>query len=284
MARRDLAAELSQKPLGFKLGILAGVLVVLGFFYWQFFYSSLADEQKALTSERSKLAKKETALKQREKEWIELLQKKEILDEQLTKNRVTLPASSELPAFFVHLQKQAASAGVTVVSWTRRKESAVETYVKVPVEMHITGTFYQINNYFRLLAQTDRIISIGGLNLRPFRTKNEEIILKASFNAMTFRQKDRPPDTTLGESSEGDGGEDASGQPARGSRAGAGRFADSALGEQEAVENETGDQAARETAPAPPSDAPAAGVDRIVDPGTGPGTGPGAVPGAGAEQ
>lgn len=245
MARRDYAAELASKPLGVKLGILGGVIAVLGFFYWQFMYSTLADESRKLATERKKLVKQEKQLKKREKDWIELLQKKEVLDEQLKKNRITLPASSELPAFFMHLQKQAAAAGVSVVSWKRVKESAVESYVRVPVTISLTGTFYQINNYFRLLSQTDRIISVSGLTLTPARVKNDEIILSAKFTAVTYRQKDKPPDTTLGDEEEAS----QEAKPTTGSRRGAGRFAATAQDQADAVKQETGDQAKREQAP-----------------------------------
>ena len=243
MARRDYAAELAKKPLGYKAGVLAAVLAVMGFFYWQFFYSTLSDERTTLTTERKKLAKQEKQLKDREKAWLELLQQKELLDAQLQENRITLPASSELPAFFMHLQKQAAAAGVTVTSWTRRNEAAVETYVRVPVSIKLTGTFYQISNYFRLLSQTDRIISVSGLSLKPGRVKNEEIILEAAFTAVTFRQKDRPPDTTLADQKPPTPAK----KPASGSRKGAGRFAATAADAAEAVQKETGDQAKRET-------------------------------------
>jgi len=242
MARSDFATELASKPLGIKLGILGGVLAFLGFMYWQFMYSSLSDESAKLEHERTKLAKQEKDLKKREKDWIELLQKKEVLDEQLKKNRITLPASSELPAFFMHLQKQAAAAGVSVLSWRRIKESAVETYVKVPVQIILTGTYYQISNYFRLLSQTDRIISVANLNLSPARVKNDEIILRAQFTAITYRQRDKPPDTSLGDEEEP--AEQA--KPAAGSRKGAGRFAATAQDQADAIQNETGDQAARE--------------------------------------
>jgi Tfp pilus assembly protein PilO len=194
---KDFLGELARKPLQVKLGVLGGVLAVLGVLYWQFFYSSLADEQRELSVQRTKLVKQEKTLKDREKEWIELLQKKELLDAQLKKNQVSLPASSELPAFFVHLQKQAAAAGVTVVRWERLKEKDVETFVRVPVSIKLTGTFYQINNYFRLLSQTDRIISVVSLKLKDGKQKNDEIILSGEFEAVTYRQRDQPPDTSL---------------------------------------------------------------------------------------
>lgn len=251
MARRDLAAELARKPLSIKLAVLGGILAVLGFFYWQLFYSTLSDEQQQLAVEREKLVKQETKYKKRKQEYIELLQKKELLDDQIKKNRITLPASSELPAFFMHLQKQAAAAGITIVKWTRKNESAVETYVRVPVQLHVTGTFYQLKNYFRLLGKTDRIISIAGLSLKPSKVKNDEIVLNASFTAITFRQKDKPPDTTLG----ADKPEEAAGgsKRKRGTRAGAGRFVGAAQGQSEAINQASGDS---------PADAPKQGLRR----------------------
>jgi len=263
MARRDLAAELAKRPLAFKLAVLGGILGFLGFFYWQFFYSTLSDDQRKLTTDRKKLVKQEATYKERKQEYIELLQQKELLDDQIKKNRITLPASSELPAFFMHLQKQAAAAGVTIVKWSRRNESAVETYVRVPVQLHITGTFYQIKNYFRLLGKTDRIISIAGLSLKPGKIKNDEIVLNASFTAITFRQKDKPPDTTLGEDEPEQAANGAA--PKRGSRAGAGRFAGAATAEQDAIQNEVQDT--REQGAGAEQDAPAAGVNRLTNPG-----------------
>lgn len=194
---KDLAAQIARQPPHIKAVILVGVLAVLGFVYWQFFYSTLADEKKQAAVTRKKLASEEEKLKEKEKEYKELLTKKKELDAQLAKNQLTLPASSELPAFFMHLQKQAAASGVTITRWSRTKEKEVESYVKVPVAMTVTGTFYQINNYLRLLAKTDRIITIESLTLGSADTSSDEVVLTAKFIAATFRQKDRPPDTSF---------------------------------------------------------------------------------------
>jgi Tfp pilus assembly protein PilO len=195
----EMLAEFSKKPLAVKLGTLAGVLAVLGFLYWQFYYSTLADEKGQQATQRKVANEEERRLKAREREWLKLVQKKELLDDQLKKNQLSLPASSELPAFFAHLQKQAAAAGVTIRRWQRKNESSIESYVKVPVYIEVSGSFYQINNYFRLLSQTDRIITIENLWLGGGSARNEELLLLAKFTAATFRQKDRPPDTTIGE-------------------------------------------------------------------------------------
>ena len=133
------AEGVASTPRGVRLAVLGCVLAVLGFFSWQFRYSTLSDQRQQLATERKKLDKQEKQLKQREKDWIDLLQKKEVLDEQLKKNRITLPASSELPAFFMHLQKPAAAAGVSSVAAQRVRSSAVDTHVRVPGSTDRTG-------------------------------------------------------------------------------------------------------------------------------------------------
>jgi len=197
MASKDYVAELSRKPLGFKIALLAGVVVVLGFLYWQFFYSELSDELQQERTRTNTLTKKGEKLQRDLKEWNELVLKKQSLDEELRRNQVSLPASSELPSFFLHLQKQAAGAGVKLDNWRRLKESTIESYIKVPVAMEVTGTFYQINNYFKLLYETERIITVENMALVHNKTTNDEVQLTATFTASTFRLPDQPPDTNL---------------------------------------------------------------------------------------
>jgi type IV pilus assembly protein PilO len=200
MAGRDLLGELSRKPLGFKVGLLAGVLAVLGLFYWQFLYSGAQDSLQQAKNKNKQLRDGNARLKSDKKEWDTLVLQQKELKEELTRNKVSLPEASELPSFFFHLQKQAAGAGIKVNNWARLKESPVDKYVKVPVKMEIVGTFYQVNNYFKLLYETDRIITVEDLTLAFQGSDNEEIKVKASFEASTFRLpdgvKNAPPEVS----------------------------------------------------------------------------------------
>lgn len=199
MARTDYMAELARKPPGFKLALLGGILAVLGLLYWQMMYSSVSDDLDSAKARNRSLRQKSDKLAKDKREWDQLVLEKKELDAELTKNQVSLPSSSELPSFFYHLQKQAAGAGVKLDNWSRNKETPVESYIKVPVSMEVSGTFYQINNYFKLLYETDRIITIENLKLSYLGSKDDEIKLKAKFVASTFRLPDRPPQTDLPE-------------------------------------------------------------------------------------
>lgn len=192
MAGRDVFGELARKPLGYKLGLLAGVLAVLVFLYWQFMYSGLDEQLTRARGKNRTLQQQNEKLKKDKKEWDQLVLQEKELKEELTRNKVSLPEAAELPSFFYHLQKQAAGAGIKVNNWSRVKESPVESYIKVPVKMEIIGTFYQINNYFKLLYETDRIITVENLTLGFHASSNEEIKVKANFLASTFRLPDAP--------------------------------------------------------------------------------------------
>ncbi len=196
MASNDFVSNLASKPIGFKLGLLGGIIALLGILYWQFFYSSLSDELKTAKNRTNTLQKKSERLKKDLQEWEKLVLEKQSLDEELKRNSVSSPASSELPSFFLHLQKQAAGAGVKLDNWRRLKEVPIETYIKVPVSVEVTGSFYQINNYFKLLYETDRIITVENMTLDYVATNNDTVNLNAKFTASTFRLPDGPDDGT----------------------------------------------------------------------------------------
>ena len=187
----ELIDKLAKAPLKIKLVLLVAALGVMVGGYWYLGYSSLAEEQATLLAQRKKLADEEKNLQGRKKDYLDLLQKKLELEEELKKNAVRLPASSELPAFFVHLQSQATAANVQLVKWTREGEYPVENYVKVPVRMEVRGDFYQLNQYFKLLYETPRIITIENLRIGDRKAENDSILLTATFTASTFRQSDQ---------------------------------------------------------------------------------------------
>lgn len=188
----DFASELAKKPPAVKLGILLGVCAALGLVYWQLYYSSMSEELESAKTRYSQLQQENKRYKQQLDEWEDLVLQKGKLDEKLKNNQVSLPDASELPAFFAYLQKQAAASGVTITTWKRAKETKVETYYRVPVDVEIVGTFYQINKYFHLLFQTERIISVEDLSLKNPVGRGDEIVLKAKFVASTYRAEARP--------------------------------------------------------------------------------------------
>ena len=208
MASPGAMAEFQRLPVQRKVLVFVVIGGVLGLGYWKLVYTAL-DERLAevRTEHASKLATQKRLADDLPK--YEGLRARMVkLRELIEQNQAALPKEAEVPAFFETLQHKVAESGVEIRKWTNRGEEPVESFVKVPVEVELTGTFMQIKRFFASLIPHDvrpaqppaagrpnepreRIVSIENLALTSPTVKDRDLILTAKFTAVTFRQDDR---------------------------------------------------------------------------------------------
>lgn len=207
MALRDAINDLGKQTPQYKAMVLAGVLLGLGAIYYQFWYSDLDDQKGSLESRRTMQLDKQRKLAKDIEDQKLLAQKNDELQRIIRDNQKALPTEAELPAFFDHLQRKAGDAGVTIRRWEQRPEEDVDIYIRVPVDMEVSGTFYNIMKYYALLGPhhndplmnaanedddkervDERIVSIENLDLGGSSLLDGEVVLVAKFTASTFRQ------------------------------------------------------------------------------------------------
>jgi type IV pilus assembly protein PilO len=185
------------------LFVVAGLL--LGALYWQFRLKPLKQHlEDAEAEHQQKIAtnkKLEGDIPKFEALKAQMTRLKLIIDE----NQKALPTEAELPAFFDLFNRKVTESGVEVSSDRRLPEQSVDNFVKVPVEIEMTGTFMQIKKFFASLVpkkkhrgeetastenveDKDRPVSIEGLQLGDPIVKNHEIVLTAKFTMITYRQ------------------------------------------------------------------------------------------------
>ena len=196
---RELIDKLAKAPTKVKAGILAAVLVAFGALYYFVgipglisSYSDLSASLDSAKSRKTSLAEQKRQLEKKANDYNDLLRQMNEVQGRLAKNMEKLPASKELPAFLEHLQTQASIANVKIVSWTWDKEVPVESYMKVPINLVVEGDYYQLLQYFKLLFEESRIISVENLSIGGGKWESERWLLTAKFDASTFRQVDRP--------------------------------------------------------------------------------------------
>lgn len=188
----------SRKVLSFAV---AGLL--LAGLYYRFLYAPLAEEEAEAKGAYEASMKAYTTGADSLRKYSELKPEMAKLREELAQDQAALPTEAEVPAFFETLERKVKESGVEISKWTKRAEEPVESFIKVPVEVEITGTFLQIKRFFASLVQRnitpgegeehDRIVSIESLVLSQPQVRNREIILSAKFVAVTFRQEEPPP-------------------------------------------------------------------------------------------
>ncbi len=203
-------ADFARLPTRQKVMIFVVAGLVIGAMYWQFVYKSLVADLQAVDNEnQSKIAlnkKLEKDIVEFEKLNARMVTLRRIIEE----NQKALPTEAELPAFFETLNRKVLEAGVEVIRSKQGKEEPIETFVKVPIDYEIQGTYLQIKKFFASLVpkkkvagqqaaepsgeqgvpDQERIVSIENLSLTNPVVRNREIRLTAKFTASTYRQEE----------------------------------------------------------------------------------------------
>ncbi len=196
--------DFARRPTSYKATVFGGVFLAFGAIYFQFGYKPLRDELAEARGNSQQMASRKAQMQKDEDDFRELQTKMVALKKIIDENQKALPTGAELPAFFDTLNRKVNEAGVEIRRWEYKNDVPVDAFVKVPVELELTGTFFQFKRFFASLVQRgmgrpgeggeqERIVTIENLQLTSPTIRNREIVLTARFTASTFRQEDTAP-------------------------------------------------------------------------------------------
>ena len=203
MAASGVMSDFAKMPTQRKVMVFVIAALALGGLYYQFMFKQLsADLQEAEADGQSKVQLNKKLAADIPK-YEELKSRMKELTQMITENQKALPTEAEVPAFFETLERKVTESGVEIKTWKKLPESPVESFVRVPVQIELTGTFMQIKRFFASLVQKgvvqlgegveerERIVSIENLSLVEPHVVNREMVMSAKFTAVTFRQEDK---------------------------------------------------------------------------------------------
>lgn len=221
--------DFARRPRGVKIAAFVGVGALAGLAYWQLLYKPVEEETAQAKTDLLGEVQDQKDLRRQKTEFDDLVVRRKGLATRIEQNQKALPTEAEMPAFFDMLSRKISEAGVEAMKRELKKEitldptagvvakpantadakaaaaaaAAVSTktvFLKVPVEIEISGNFYQLKRFFASLrphptdqtsgndgVEKDRLVTIENLALLEPRVKNSEIVLTARFTASTFR-------------------------------------------------------------------------------------------------
>ncbi|HUQ05166.1 MAG TPA: hypothetical protein VM261_21835 [Kofleriaceae bacterium] len=224
-------ADFSRRPLQYKVLVFVGIGALLGLVYWQFMLSPLIKERDAAKGDLDAQKQEQDRLRDQKKRYDDLVADESRLRSEIEQNQKALPTESEMPAFFDMLSRKTGEAGIELVKREIKNDIVIEatggappppaaagapatvpvaaaSFIKVPVDIEVTGTFYQLKKFMASLRpkkvesapvdpdtveEKDRIVTIEQLSILDPKVRNNEIVLTARFTAATFRAKQAEP-------------------------------------------------------------------------------------------
>ena len=205
MATSGTMAEFGRMPSSRKVLVFVVIGLVIGLLYWRFIFKDLKEKVERTEIAHAGLVQQNSTLEKDIPKYAVLRQQMAELQKTIEENQKALPTESEVPHFFETLERKMTESGVEITKWKKGNEEPVESFMKVPVEIELVGTFMQLKKFFASLVEQkatptideqgveerERIVSIENLSLSTPVARNREIVLTARFTAVTFRQDDK---------------------------------------------------------------------------------------------
>lgn len=188
-----LLDRIVKLPVGQKVGIVAGVLVVLtalNFFAFglNFGPSISATEGliKQAQAEREKVQKEFIEKQAIANNLNQFRREKELLEQRLTEALAELPEEKNLDELLQLFQDRAVKAGLEINTIEPGAEKPEQFYARIPIPMTVTGNFHEIATFFDSLGRLRRIVNVSDIVLDTPKDVNGKVVVNGKFLVTTF--------------------------------------------------------------------------------------------------
>ncbi|GFO63900.1 type 4a pilus biogenesis protein PilO [Geomonas paludis] len=110
-------------------------------------------------------------------------QLKRDLDSALTE----LPNQKEIPSLLTSISNSGKGAGLEFLLFRPKPEVPKDFYAEVPVDISVSGTFYNVADFFVAVGKLPRIVNITNVNVTEIKEAAGRTIMKVNCLATTFR-------------------------------------------------------------------------------------------------
>jgi len=187
----DILEQIQKTPRVQKIIGLVLLVGALGAVYYFLFWTDFEVQGKRLASEFAQLDQDLQSYQARKRDYMRFKNEvAKLLEEQKELLRI-LPKKAEIPTFLDSIYNQAEPLGLEIALFSRGDEKPQELYVRIPVDIELSGSFHQIARFFNKVAGLPRIVNIEDVTLSEPAVTDSGVRLKAKFVAVTFRFADK---------------------------------------------------------------------------------------------
>lgn len=99
-----------------------------------------------------------------------------------------LPDTKEIPDLLSGISAVARESGLEIQQFRQKAENYQDFYAEVPVEILVKGTYWQVEQFFKKVADLTRIVNVSDIGIKaPTLIENDPVKLQTSCAATTFR-------------------------------------------------------------------------------------------------
>lgn len=183
--------KLLNLPNSQKLALVALIFIILGA---GFFYGLFQPKMKELTAARAKQTELTTKIQENKRIADNLPRFKrefEQLNADLATALTELPNQKEIPSLLTSITSKGKDAGLDFLVFRPKAEEPKDFYSAVPVDIVISGTFYNVANFFTAVGNLPRIVNISNVAVSNLSNVGGRMSMKVTCLATTFRFLDK---------------------------------------------------------------------------------------------
>ena len=143
-----------------KLGILAGIIVVIIGLYSYFLIYPQYQQKAQKDQEYNKLKLSLNEKKKVTQDLKKFRARLESVERELEVMKAQLPDQKEIPALLKTISSLGKESGLNFQLFRPRPEIAKDFYAEIPVEIKVVGGYHEVADFFYKVGALDRIVNI----------------------------------------------------------------------------------------------------------------------------
>jgi len=184
---QDVLNAVNKLPLGHKVGVVAGFVILLSATNWYFFIdpmqTQIRERQRTLRGLEDELIQKQSIANN----LAQFRHEKEILERRLAQALTELPNEANIDDLIRSLSEIAGKSGLVLNSIDPQPEQRQSFYASIPIVMAVTGNYHEIGVFLDSLSKLARIVNVTNIKMGGARITAEKLVVSATYVATTFR-------------------------------------------------------------------------------------------------